>query len=190
MQQSPSPQHKPDIRKANPCPSLPKDSSILDTIIYWLGIGLGSGRPKKAPGTWGTVGGLLVALPMLVLGFYPFLLITVLSALVGCYICGRTSMLMLVHDDPHIVWDEWAGMWISLLPVSWFFQHSPFNMWQFITLIIIAFVAFRMFDILKPFPIGWADSKVSGGLGIMLDDILAGLMSCIVLVLILYIFMV
>ncbi|OLF36780.1 phosphatidylglycerophosphatase A [Psychrobacter sp. Cmf 22.2] len=176
---------KPDIRKANDCPPLPTNASLLDRIVYWLGIGLGSGLPRRAPGTWGTVGGLIVAIPLLSLGFVPFLIITILSCLIGIWICGRTSDLMQGHDDPHIVWDEWAGMWITLLPFS-YTGITVANFWQDISqslsiiALVIAFVLFRFFDIIKPPPIGWADKKVSGGLGIMLDDIIAGIMAAVV----------
>ena len=92
---------------------------------------------------------------------------------------------MGVHDDPHIVWDEWVGMWISLLPLKYCYQFNPFGvmdyyqmdtwlgLWQWFHL-LIAFVLFRFFDILKPFPIKWVDKNVSGGFGILIDDILAG----------------
>ena len=180
---------KPDISKANACPPLPSNASLADKVVYWLGIGLGSGLPKRAPGTWGTVGGLIAAIPLMMLGFVPFLIITIIASVVGIWICGRTSDLMGVHDDPHIVWDEWAGMWITLLP----FSYIGFNQLARIDglkidwiIIIVAFILFRFFDILKPFPINWADKKVSGGLGIMLDDILAGIMSVIVMLLLSY----
>ncbi len=176
---------KPDISKANDCPPLPANASMLDRVVYWLGIGLGSGLPRRAPGTWGTVGGLIVAIPLLSLGFVPFLIITILSCIIGIWICGRTSELMQGHDDPHIVWDEWAGIWITLLPFS-YMGFTVKNFWQDISqslsifAIIIAFVLFRFFDIIKPPPIGWADKKVAGGLGIMLDDIIAGIMAAAV----------
>lgn len=176
---------KPDIRKANDCPPLPANASMLDRMVYWLGIGLGSGLPRRAPGTWGTVGGLIIAIPLLSLGFIPFLIITIISCLIGIWICGRTSELMQGHDDPHIVWDEWAGMWITLLPFS-YTGITVANFWQDISqslsiiALVIAFVLFRFFDIIKPPPIGWADKKVSGGLGIMLDDIIAGFMAAAV----------
>lgn len=185
--------HKPDVRKANVCPPCPPTASVWEKLIYWLGIGLGSGLPKRAAGTWGTVGGLVVAIPMLALGFWGFLAVTVVGALVGSYICGKTSDLMGVHDDPHIVWDEWVGMWISLLPLKYCYQFNPFGvmdyyqmdtwlgLWQWFHL-LIAFVLFRFFDILKPFPIKWVDKNVSGGFGILIDDILAGLMAGIVLI--------
>ena len=178
--------HKPDVRKANVCPPCPPTASVWEKLIYWLGIGLGSGLPKRAAGTWGTVGGLVVAIPMLALGFWGFLAVTVMGALVGSYICGKTSDLMGVHDDPHIVWDEWVGMWVSLLPILWlhFYDDALLQGHQLSLLLLYfaAFVAFRFFDILKPFPIKWVDKNVSGGFGILIDDILAGLMAGVVLI--------
>lgn len=178
--------HKPDVRKANVCPPCPPTASVWEKLIYWLGIGLGSGLPKRAAGTWGTVGGLVVAIPMLALGFWGFLAVTVVGALVGSYICGKTSDLMGVHDDPHIVWDEWVGMWVSLLPILWlhFYDDDLLQGHQLSLLLLYfaAFVAFRFFDILKPFPIKWVDKNVSGGFGILIDDILAGLMAGVVLI--------
>ena len=178
--------HKPDVRKANVCPPCPPTESVWEKLIYWLGIGLGSGLPKRAAGTWGTVGGLVVAIPMLWLGFWGFLAVTVVGALVGSYICGKTSDLMGVHDDPHIVWDEWVGMWVSLLPILWlhFYDDALLQGHQLSLLLLYfaAFVAFRFFDILKPFPIKWVDKNVSGGFGILIDDILAGLMAGVVLI--------
>ncbi|HCR86910.1 MULTISPECIES: phosphatidylglycerophosphatase A family protein [Psychrobacter] len=180
---------KPDIRQANDCPPLPANASALDRLVYWLGIGLGSGLPRRAPGTWGTVGGLIVAIPLLSLGFVPFLMITILACFLGNAICGRTSELMGGHDNPHIVWDEWAGMWLTLLPLS-YMGIANGSFWQniiqipTIVAIIIAFILFRFFDIIKPPPIGWADKKVAGGLGIMLDDIIAGVMAAAVWVII------
>lgn len=178
--------HKPDVRKANVCPPCPPTASVWEKLIYWLGIGLGSGLPKRAAGTWGTVGGLVVAIPMLALGFWGFLAVTVGGALVGSYICGKTSDLMGVHDDPHIVWDEWVGMWVSLLPILWlhFYDDALLQGHQLSLLLLYfaAFVAFRFFDILKPFPIKWVDKNVSGGFGILIDDILAGLMAGVVLI--------
>ena len=178
--------HKPDVRKANVCPPCPPTASVWEKLIYWLGIGLGSGLPKRAAGTWGTVGGLVVAIPMLALGFWGFLAVTVVGALVGSYICGKTSDLMGVHDDPHIVWDEWVGMWVSLLPILWlhFYDDGLLQGHQLSLLLLYfaAFVAFRFFDILNPFPIKWVDKNVSGGFGILIDDILGGLMAGVVLI--------
>lgn len=179
--------HKPDIRKSNPCPPCPPTATAFEKCVYWLGIGLGSGLPKKAAGTWGTVGGLIIALPMLLLGFWGFLAITIIGCLIGSYICGKTSDLMNTHDDPHIVFDEWVGMWIALLPSVWSLigipdDKSGLAYWHpsLILLLIIPFILFRFFDIIKPFPIKWVDKNVSGGFGILIDDILAGIMSAVV----------
>ena len=182
---------KPDIRKANDCPPLPVGASMLDRAVYWLGLGLGSGLPRRAPGTWGTVGGLIIAIPLLSLGFIPFLILTILSCILGVWICGRTAELMQGHDDPHIVWDEWAGIWITLLPLS-YMGIADDNFWQnmsqelSIFAIVFAFILFRFFDIVKPPPIGWADKRVAGGLGIMLDDIIAGIMAAVVWVAVMF----
>ncbi|MGO3642191.1 MAG: phosphatidylglycerophosphatase A, partial [Psychrobacter sp.] len=83
-------------------------------------------------------------------------------------------------------------IWITLLPLS-YMGAADTNFWQHISqpssiiAILIAFVLFRFFDIIKPPPIGWADKKVAGGLGIMLDDIIAGIMAAIVWVLVMLI---
>ena len=182
---------KPDIRKANDCPPLPVGASVLDRVVYWLGLGLGSGLPRRAPGTWGTVGGLIIAIPLLSLGFIPFLILTILSCILGVWICGRTAELMQGHDDPHIVWDEWAGIWITLLPLS-YIGIADDNFWQNVSqelsifAIVFAFILFRFFDIVKPPPIGWADKRVAGGLGIMLDDIIAGIMAAVIWVVVMF----
>ena len=97
------------------------------------------------------------------------------------------------HDDPHIVWDEWAGMWITLLPFSYMSMMAD-SFWQYISqpsslaALLLAFVLFRFFDIIKPPPIGWADRKVAGGLGVMLDDIIAGVMALIVWIIVMMVF--
>lgn len=178
-------QHKPDVRKANICPPCPPTAQPWEKAIYWLGIGLGSGLPKRAAGTWGTVGGLLFAIPMLGLGMWAFIAITLFACVVGSFICGKTSDLMNVHDDPHIVFDEWVGMWISLLPLFYWQAHYQYNTFALLQhgwgLIILAFMLFRFFDIIKPFPIKWVDKNVSGGFGILIDDVLAGIMSALVL---------
>lgn len=175
--------HKPNIYQANRCPPCPPSATPWEKCVYWLGIGLGTGLPRRAAGTWGTVGGALVALPLLCLGFWGFLIVTIIGSLVGSYVCGKTSCLMGVHDDPHIVFDEWVGMWLSLLPSVYFLQYTPAHTDnQAISLVlwfVVPFVLFRFFDIAKPFPIKWVDKTVSGGFGILIDDVLAGVMSAI-----------
>ena len=138
--------------------------SLLRHPVHFLSLGLGSGCMRTAPGTWGTV----AALPLYGLFFWLplplYLAVVVISFLVGVWLCQRTADALGVHDHPAIVWDEFVGLWIALAlqPTS-------------LVWIAAAFVLFRFFDILKPWPIGWLDKRVSGGLGIMVDDVLAGL---------------
>lgn len=91
-------------------------------------------------------------------------------AIAGVWICQQASLATGFHDHGGIVWDEIVGYLVAvfLIPFSW-------------TALVLAFVLFRLFDIIKPWPISWVDKHVSGGFGIMIDDILAGVASCIVL---------
>lgn len=181
-------EHKPNIYQANRCPPCPPNSSLTDIVTYWLGVGLGSGKPRRAAGTWGTLGGVIVGLAMFFLGFWGFLIITLLGCLVGNHICGKTSQLMGIEDDPHIVFDEWVGVWIALLPLAWQTKQINLTDLDFWIGLGLAFGLFRLFDVLKPPPISWADKQVSGGFGIMLDDILAGVMAALAWFLCLYLY--
>lgn len=152
-------------------------ASIWRNPIHFLAFGLGSGAAPKAPGTAGT----LAAIPIWYLfsdwAIGPYLLLIFVTTLFGIWICGRTSRDLGVHDHGGIVWDEFVGLWITLIavPTGW--------VW-----VVLGFALFRVFDILKPWPIGWVDRRVSGGWGIMLDDILAGLMAWCVLQALNYLF--
>ena len=129
-----------------------------------LGFGFGSGLIKPGPGTWGTLLGLALFVPLLLWSETAAWIVFILSVLFGSWICGKAADIVGVHDHGGIVWDEFAGIWLVLLCLP---EQTPW-MW------LCAFVAFRLFDIFKPWPINWADSKVHGGTGIMLDDLLAG----------------
>ena len=135
---------------------------ILSDPILFLAFGFGSGLAKKAPGTFGTV----AASPIYVLfaqtGIISYSLLTIIMTVVGVWICGLAADKLGEHDFGGIVWDEIAGFLITMWLV-------PFS-WQAVGL---GFVLFRIFDIVKPWPIKWIDQKVQGGLGIMLDDVLA-----------------
>ncbi len=146
------------------------------SIVHWLAFGFGSGFSPRAPGT---IGSLVALLPFLLLSYLGslFTIVAILVALLlGVWICDRTARDLGVHDHGGIVWDEFVGLWIALLMVP-----------QQLLWIGTGFLLFRVFDILKPWPINWADKKVQGGWGIMLDDVLAGIMAalCIQAVLVL-----
>lgn len=99
-----------------------------------------------------------------------YLIVVSIAAVVGIAICGRAADQMGVHDHGGIVWDEFVGFWIAMaaLPITW-------------QSVVLGFVLFRVFDILKPWPISWLDKKVSGGFGIMIDDVIAGLAAAVVI---------
>ena len=99
-----------------------------------------------------------------------YLIVVSIAAVVGIAICGRAADQMGVHDHGGIVWDEFVGFWIAMaaLPITW-------------QSVVLGFVLFRVFDILKPWPISWLDKKVSGGFGIMIDDVVAGLAAAVVI---------
>ena len=152
----------------------------FDRFIVFCGVGFGSGLSPKAPGTFGSAFALLFVPLWLILGFNASVFAILLMSIAGIYICGHTAKVINVHDDGRIVWDEFAGQSITLIPLI-YLANLP-HWW-----IVIAFALFRLFDVWKPFPIGFADRKVHGGFGIMLDDLLAGLMAMFSLAVILYI---
>lgn len=134
---------------------------------YLLATGFGSGLSPFFPGTIGS----LVAIPLwYLLSFLPLKLYCfwILLALgLGVYLCEYVEKQIGVHDHGSVVWDEFLGIWITLMFV-------PLMTWQWV---LIGFVIFRFFDIWKPWPIRWFDRQVKGGAGIMLDDVIAGIIS-------------
>ena len=149
----------------------PKDKINLKNPWHFLATGFGSGLSPIIPGTMGTVAAIPLYLLIAQLPFTVYLLITVVAALIGITICQKTSDDMGVHDHGSIVWDEFVGFWITM-------AIAPVVSWQWV---LAGFVLFRFFDMVKPWPISWLDKHVHGGLGIMIDDILAGFMAMIAL---------
>ena len=132
--------------------------------VRFLAFGFGAGAMPFAPGTFGT----LVAVPLYLLArslpLGGYLLLCAALFVIGVGVCRGAERDLGVHDHPGIVWDEITGYFVAMTaaPGGW-----PW--------VVAGFVAFRLFDILKPWPIRWADRRVGGGLGIMLDDLLAGI---------------
>ncbi|GIU50216.1 phosphatidylglycerophosphatase A [Shewanella sp. KT0246] len=142
----------------------------LKNPVHFLALGFGSGLAAKAPGTFGTLAAVPLVYLMGHLSLTAFIFITVISTLVGFYICDKAAKDMGVHDHGAIVWDEVAGLMITMIA-------APVGLiWM-----VIGFALFRFFDILKPWPIRWLDAKVHGGFGIMIDDVLAGIFALICL---------
>ena len=139
-------------------------------IVYWLAVGFGSGLAPKAPGTAGTVIAIPFFLLMNNLVLWQYLAVVLVLLIAGVWICDVAAKQLGVHDDPSIVWDEIVGYLITMIaaPPGW--------LW-----IVVGFVLFRLFDILKPWPIRIIDRRVHGGIGIMLDDVLAAVFALVLL---------
>ena len=134
--------------------------------VHWLAFGFGSGFASKAPGTLGSAAATLLYLPLAELPLTIYCVLVALGFLAGVWICGSTSTQLGVHDHGGIVWDEFVGVWITLTAV-------PPNL----SGMLFGFLLFRLLDIVKPWPINWADRMVHGGFGIMLDNAIAGILA-------------
>ena len=145
--------HRAPMRKA----------SILDRLVYWTAVGFGTGLAPKAPGTAGTLVGIPLYLVMTDWLWWQYLAGISIAFFVGIWICGEVSRNTGMKDAPFIVWDEIVGYLIAMFaaPDGW--------IW-----VSVGFVLFRLFDIWKPWPINIIDRGIRGGLGIMLDDVVAG----------------
>jgi phosphatidylglycerophosphatase A len=151
-------------------PPIRLQARLLRDPIHFLALGFGSGLSPKAPGTMGT----LLSVPLIMFigsfGWHVLAIAVVLMSVSGVYICSRSATKLGVHDHPGIVWDEFTGFAITMLavPMTWYW-------------LLAGFVLFRFFDIVKPWPIREADHSLKGGLGIMLDDVIAGVFSGVIL---------
>lgn len=149
----------------------------LKNPVHFFALGFGSGCSPKAPGTMGTLVGVIIYLVLQTftpnVWFYCGVVLVMFGA--GIWICGYTAKQFGSHDHGSIVWDEIVGYLVTMIMVP--------NQWLWIA---AGFVLFRLFDILKPWPISWADKAVRNGFGIMLDDLLAAIYSLLILQIILY----
>ncbi|ASF44719.1 phosphatidylglycerophosphatase A family protein [Methylovulum psychrotolerans] len=143
---------------------------ILTDPVLFLAFGFGSGLARKAPGTFGTVAAIPLYCMFAQTELLLYSILTLLVTGVGVWLCGVAADKLGEHDFGGIVWDEIAGYLITLwlVPFSW-------------AAVFWGFVLFRIFDIAKPWPIRWIDRHVHGGLGIMLDDVLAGVFAGVLL---------
>lgn len=143
----------------------------MRTLIVFLAEGLGSGRTRYAPGTFGTLAGVVIFYFLLApLHLYWQIAIVAFSGVFGIWLTASASRFLSNEDPSSVVWDEWVGVWICLilLPINWFWY-------------LIAFALFRLLDIWKPLFIGYLDKNLHGGWGIMLDDIAAGFVALAIL---------
>ena len=138
---------------------------LRDPVVF-IAMGLGSGLSPKAPGTAGT----LLTVPLVYLlqqqSLLIYTLVTLFVIATGSWVCGYAADKLQVHDHSGIVYDEVAGFLITMfmVPAGWY-------------LMLAGFILFRFFDAVKPWPISWIDKNVGGGFGILIDDVVAGLIS-------------
>ena len=143
---------------------------VFSHPVHFLAYGFGAGLSPKAPGTVGT----LVAIPLYALLVYvgsgAYLAFLVVALVAGVFICGYSAGVMGIDDPKGVVWDEIVGYLITMLglPFSW--------VWM-----LCGFLLFRLFDIWKPWPIRWVDRRIQGGVGIMLDDVIAAIFAAVLL---------
>ena len=155
--------------------TLSKVTPNLTNPIHLLAFGFGSGLAPKAPGTAGTLFAIIPWLWFSQLTLAYYLLLVFIATIAGIYICDKTSKDLAVHDHSGIVWDEFCGLWITMIAVP--------TTWQWL---VAGFVLFRFFDIIKPWPINLLDKHVTGGFGIMIDDVMAAFYSWLILQLLVY----
>lgn len=145
-------------------------TKVFRNPAYFIAFGFGSGLSPFAPGTFGT----LAAIPLYwLLSFFSwpvYFVVTGIAFILGVYVSGIVSRDLGEHDYKGIVWDEVVGYLLTmfLIPKGW--------LWT-----LAGFVLFRIFDIWKPWPIAWVDARVKGGMGIMLDDVIAAIPAWVIL---------
>jgi phosphatidylglycerophosphatase A len=140
--------------------------AVLGHPAGWIASGFGSGLSRYAPGTAGSAAALVPWLGLRELPMLAVVVIIVLAFAVGVWASNVVIGRLRISDPGVIVWDEFVGQWITLLPLLvW-----PAD-WVWM---LVGFFLFRLFDVWKPWPCSWADRRVKGGFGVMLDDALAG----------------
>lgn len=165
--------HKSPRKSEEPVTENPAQSArklVMTTPSAFLAFGFGSGLSPKAPGTMGTVVAVPFAFLLKNLTIMEYWSALTLLFLLGILLCGHTSRKLGVHDHGGIVWDEMVGYWLAIafVPLQW--------QW-----LLAAFGLFRFFDIVKPWPIRQLDRKISGGFGIMIDDVFAAIYTMAIL---------
>lgn len=150
--------------------TLPNLKLLLSHPAHFFSLGFGTGLAPKAPGTVGTLVGFPLFWLISDLSLEQQLSIIAVCFIIGIWFCDQTGKAIGVADHGGIVWDEIAAMMLVLT-----FTPKTALWW------VVAFILFRLFDIWKPFPIKHVDAKVKGGLGVMLDDLLAALYAIVVL---------
>lgn len=149
----------------------PSLKTLLTKPSGLLATGFGSGLSPIAPGTVGSALALALFLPALLLPLWMQLAIITLAFIIGVALCDSLARDLQQKDPGIIVWDEFVGMWLALLPLNALASPLAWQSWPWL---LAAFLVFRLLDIVKPWPANWADQRLPGGAGVMLDDVVAG----------------
>lgn len=149
--------------------------SLKDNAALTIAYGFGSGLLPKAPGTWGSLAALLPGYYIL-MAMGPFALLMASAGLffIGIWAANVHARIHDSHDAGQVVVDEFVGQWLAMIPLAYMTLNRGHAMD-----ILMAFAAFRFFDIIKPWPIKLLDQQMKGGLGVMVDDVVAGLFAIV-----------
>ena len=147
--------------------------ALLSRPAGWLASGFGSGLAPFAQGTFGSAAAVLPWLALRDLPIMAYLLVLILGFVIGAWACDVAGRALGVDDHRALVWDEFVGLWIALIPA----MLAPW--WA----VLAGFALFRLFDVWKPWPIRWLDRHLKGGVGVMVDDVIAGVFAAVVLAL-------
>jgi phosphatidylglycerophosphatase A len=153
--------------------------ALLATPAGWLACGFGSGLAPIAQGTFGSVAAFIPWLALRQLPLWLYLAVLVIGFAIGVGACTIAGRALGVDDHRSLVWDEFIGQWIALLPlgIASLLPATGLAWWM----PLAAFALFRLFDVWKPWPIRWLDRRVKGGFGVMIDDVIAGVFAAVVL---------
>jgi phosphatidylglycerophosphatase A len=146
----------------------------------WIASGFGAGLSPFAPGTAGSAVALIPWLALRELPWPVHVLVLVAAFALGVWVSSIVVRRLAVSDPGVIVWDEFVGQWVALVPLLAWPRGAAW--------VLVGFVLFRVFVVWKPWPASWADRNVKGGFGVMLDDAFAGGWAAIVLAVLLHIF--
>lgn len=145
----------------------------------WIACGFGSGLSPWAPGTVGSAAALLPWLALRDLDAPYYVLVVAIAFAIGAWASNVAIDRLRIADPGAVVCDEFVGQWIALLPLVLAPRGWPW--------VVVAFGLFRLFDVWKPWPVSWADRRIHGGVGVMLDDVIAGAYAALVLALALHV---
>lgn len=149
---------------------LPIPHSVWQKPSHFIAFGFGSGTVPFAPGTFGTLMAVPFYLSLQSFSLGVYLTLVVLITIASMWLCKKVSGEIKIHDHPGMCLDEIVGYLVTMIAAPHGFG------WM-----LLGFLLFRFFDIVKPWPIRYIDENITGGFGMILDDILAGIYSFVLL---------